>query len=150
MAEAEFLYEKQAEFNALVSDWAKRLQAEVRTRAAAVVKQNNRLSRSIVAQLRKRNGEVYRIGLKLAKEGVYVHVGASRSYGGNVGSKWRDRHGKIKRTNPASLGKMGTGNRLAYEFLNEAIDELLPELSEVATNYLKCVTFPDVSIRVAM
>ena len=134
-AEEMFLYEKQAEFNAQVSDWAKRLQAAVRARAIAAVKQNNRLSQSITTRLRKRDGEVYNVGLKIAKEGVYVHVGASRSYGGDVGSKWRDRHGRVKRTNPTSLGKAGTGNRPAHNFLNDVIDGMIDELNDIATNY---------------
>jgi hypothetical protein len=137
MEEGKFLYEQAEEFNAAVADWAKRLQAATRAAAAAAVSSNRRLSRSIVARLRRQQGEVYNVGLKIAKEGVYVHVGASRGHGGNVGGSWIDRHGRKRHTSPQSLGKANSGNRPAHEFLNSAIDELLPELSDIAAKYFE-------------
>ena len=136
MADNRYAFEKREEFNAAVADWAKRLQSAVRAAAATAVSQNQRLSRSIVARLRKQQGEAYNVGLKIAKEGVYVHVGASRGHGGNVGGKWKNSQGRVVHTNPASLGKAITGNRPAHEFLNSVIEAMLPELNGIAASYL--------------
>jgi hypothetical protein len=152
MSEEKLAYEKLEELNAAVADWAKRLQGAVRAAAIGAVSQNQRLSRSIVARVRKQQGEAYNVGLKIAKEGVYIHEGASRGYGGNVGGKWRDRLGNVKHTNPQSLGKAGSGNRPAREFLNGVIDSMLPELNDIAVRYLEGghIQPDNVSIRIQM
>jgi hypothetical protein len=152
MADEKYAYEKRDEFNAEVADWAKRLQRAVRAAAGGVVRNDNRLSRSITARLRKQQGEVYNVGLKIAKEGVYVHVGASRGHGGMVGGKWRDSHGRVVHTNPASLGKADSGNRPAHEFLNSVIDAMLPELDDIAVKYLVGghIQPDNVSVRIVM
>jgi hypothetical protein len=152
MPAEKFAHEKLNEFNAAVADWAKRLQGAVRAAAASAVSQNRRLNRSIVARVRKQQGEAYNIGLRIAKEGVYIHVGASRGYGGNVGGKWRDSRGNVKRTNPQSLGKADSGNRPAHEFLNGVIDSMLPELNDIAKSYLEGghIQPNNVSVRIQM
>jgi hypothetical protein len=137
MSEEKFAYEKLEELNAAVADWAKRLQGAIRASAVGAVSQNRRLSRSIVTRVRKRQGEAYNVGLKIAKEGIYIHEGASRGYGGNVGSKWKDGYENVKHTNPQSLGKAGSGNRPAQEFVNGVIDSMLPELNDIAVRYFE-------------
>lgn len=64
-----------------------------------------------------------------------LHYGASSGHGGYIGSKWRDRFGNIRTTNPASFGKMGQGNRKAVHWFNPVLRKHLPTLADIAAEY---------------
>jgi hypothetical protein len=53
---------------------------------------------------------------------IYASVGAGKGRGGRKGSRWVNANGQTKFTNPASLGKMGTGGRSAKPFIDAALD----------------------------
>lgn len=49
---------------------------------------------------------------------IYTTYGAGKGRAGRKGSRWIDKHGNRKSTNPASLGKAGTGGRTAKPFID--------------------------------
>lgn len=81
------------------------------------------------------HAEPYRIGFRFARHGVHLHFGASRGYGGDIGSRWIDRLGNVKQTDPQSLGKAGTGQRKPYDWFNPVLERSLPALADIAASY---------------
>lgn len=136
MAE-KFAFERTEEFNARVREWAERLRVAARSTVSSGVRQNTRLGRSIKTQLHKQDGQIFRISVGFAKEGVYIHVGAGRGYagfkGGTFYSEARGRRVKVRET---SIGKMGTGSRRAFPWLNPQVEAFLPELASIAQEYM--------------
>ena len=53
---------------------------------------------------------------------IYTHKGAGKGRGGTKGSRWTDKYGNKKTTNPKSFGKMATGGRVAKPFINDALE----------------------------
>ena len=160
----QFSFERIDEFNARVAEWSARLKAAARSSVSAKTRQNTRLGRSIKVNLIKERGtgQVYRVRVSFAKEGVYVHVGAGRGYGGFRGGKFYSEAKIHQRTaqeaaeadpeskskarsarasghmvdvNPASIGKMGTGARRAVPWLTPEVEALMPELVRIAEDY---------------
>src|SRR5437868_9116335 len=62
------------------------------------------------------NKVINRVSFKFPKSLVFTHRGAGKGMGGSKGSRWIDKDGNTKKTNPESLGKMGTGNRTPKPF----------------------------------
>jgi len=79
--------------------------------------------------------EPVRIGFRFHRHGVHLHYGAGRGYGRNVGSRWIDRYGVERHTNPKSLGKAGTGKRPQWDWFNPVLERRLPELADIAASY---------------
>ena len=86
------------------------------------------------------HAEPHRIGFRFARHGVHLQRGAGRGYGGNIGSRWFDRYGYIRSTDPRSLGKAGTGNRPERDWFNRTLDERLPFLEQIVSEYCADMT----------
>jgi hypothetical protein len=69
-----------------------------------------------------KDGLVSKISFKFPRNLIFVHKGAGNGRGGTKGSKWITASGKSKSTNPASLGKMGTGGRIAKPWFNQVME----------------------------
>lgn len=116
-----FAFERTEEFNARVREWAERLRVAARSTVSSGVRQNTRLGRSIKTQLRKQDGQVFRISVGFAKEGVYIHVGAGRGYagfkGGTFYSEARGRRVKVRETSIAKwvLDPVGHSHGLIHK-----------------------------------
>lgn len=136
MAE-KFAFERTEEFNARVKEWAERLRTAASSTVSSGVRQNTRLGRSIKAQLRKQDGQVFRVSVGFAKEGAYIHVGAGRGYAGfKGGTFYSEAQGRRVKVRETSIGKMGTGSRRAFPWLNPQVEALLPELSAIVKEYM--------------
>ena len=84
----------------------------------------------------KSKGETERVGFSFAREGIYIHRGAGRGQGGfRGGSKWTDKYGKLKKTNPDSFYLMGTGNRHPIRWFDPIIEKNLPKLADIVADY---------------
>lgn len=86
------------------------------------------------------HAEPQRIGFRFARHGVHLQRGAGRGYGGNIGSRWFDRYGYIRSTDPRSLGKAGTGSRPERDWFNRTLDERLPYLQDIVSEYCADMT----------
>ena len=73
-----------------------------------------------------------RITFTFVRHGAFLEKGARRGYGGTIGSTFNNnKAGITKRTNPNSLGKMGTGASPAVPWTKPALDKQLPELADM-------------------
>lgn len=128
--------EKLKQFNDDVDAWRIDITRQLRGNVRILVKQDEVLSSSIDSNVHKEKGEPDRLGFSFAREGIYIHKGAGRGQGGfRGGSKWTDRHGKLKKTNPESFYKMGTGNRTPIRWFDPVIDRNLPALADLVAEY---------------
>jgi len=143
-------------FNSGVSAWADKVAKELRNSAQAtfgtrdakyVTALQPRLSDSIRPNIRfdkKFMLETRSVGFSSARHGVCLHYGAGTGFGGNKGSSWTDRHGNLKKTNPASLGKAGTSPRNEAHWFNSVIERNAKELTDITAEYSL-----DISVRIA-
>ncbi len=128
--------EKLKQLNDDVDAWRIDVVRQLRGNVRMLVKQDEKLSSSIDSNVHKEKGEPDRLGFSFAREGIYIHKGAGRGQGGfRGGSKWTDRHGKLKKTNPLSFYKMGTGNRVPIRWFDPIIDKNLPALADLVAEY---------------
>ena len=90
--------------------------------------------RKVKASTRLKEGTVNQIGYRFPRTLIYPHAGAGKGQGGLIGSRWQNKFGVTVRTNPASLGKAGTGSRKAKPFIDTAVQgpQGLPKLEEIA------------------
>lgn len=107
-------------------DWTQNTEAMLKQR---VPRDTGRASQSIQGKVKLRNGVPYAIAYSFERYLAYRMKGAGRGQAGKKGSSWYDKQGTRKRTNPASLGKMNTGNRQATDVFNDTIGNELPQLS---------------------
>lgn len=128
--------EKLRQFNDDVKGWSIDTTRQLRGNVRMLVRQDEELSGSIEPNIYNKNGEANRIGFSFAREGVYIHKGAGRGQGGfRGGSKWTDKYGKLKKTNPDSFYKMGTGNRRPIRWFDPVIEKNLPALADIVAEY---------------
>jgi hypothetical protein len=85
-----------------------------------------------------KNGVVSVIGFKMNRSLIWTHVGAGKGRGGSSGSSWIDAQGNRKKTNPESLGKMGTQGRTAKPWFNKFMEgpEGLDDLATIVASEL--------------
>jgi hypothetical protein len=133
-------------FNMGVKMWAEKVETELKASAEASFKHSDRevseqfprLSESIMAKVKFDKTyklETRSVGFTMARHGVFVHQGAGTGYGGYVGGKWTDKYGKLKYTDPESMGKQGTGSRKSVHWFNSVIERNMDELIEIVANY---------------
>jgi hypothetical protein len=68
---------------------------------------------------------------------IYTQEGAGKGIGGSKGSRWIDKYGTNKKTNPASLGKAGSGSRTSKPWINTTLDsaEGLEQLGDIVAEH---------------
>jgi len=128
--------ERVKQFNDDVKGWAIDVTKKLRVNVRMLVREDKKLSSSIEPNIYNKKGEAERIGFSFAREGVYIHKGAGRGQGGfRGGSKWTDRYGTLKRTDPFSFYKMATGNRTPILWFDPVISANLPTLADIVAEY---------------
>lgn len=125
-------WEANSEYNKKAREWARKVVNEMRSTSPA-----DRLRSGLKYKTRTGGAKqpIRSIAFAFDRLGIYIEKGAGRGHGGLKGSKWTGSDGRIRRTNPASLGKMDKGARPAKPFLQPAIDRNLDELADIAAEY---------------
>ena len=125
-------WEANSEYNTKTRAWARKVLAEMRSTSPS-----DRLRSGLKYKTRTGGSRlpVRSISFGFDRLGIYLEKGAGRGHGGLKGSKWTGPDGTVRRTNPASLGKMDKGNRAAKPFLQPAIDRNLDELADIAAEF---------------
>ena len=125
-------WEANSEYNKKTRAWARKVLAEMRSTSPS-----DRLRSGLKYKTRTGGSRlpVRSISFGFGRLGIYLEKGAGRGHGGLKGSKWTGPDGTVRRTNPASLGKMDKGNRAAKPFLQPAIDRNLDELADIAAEF---------------
>ena len=94
------------------------------------------VAKSIKARVTSnRYGEPIRVDFLMDRRGYYVYHGASKSYAGLIGSKWKYK-GIERSTNPKSLGRAGSAKSHPYHFITEVLDPMMDELSNIVSEYM--------------
>ena len=124
--------------NTEVAAWAKDTDAVIHNTGAAYGIKHSSNSPSPSASLPKVRGRIFfkdqvaaGIAFKFNRTLVYPHHGAGKGKGGSKGSRWVDKYGITRKTNPKSFNKMNTGNRKAKPFLNDALKKQAPLLANI-------------------
>jgi hypothetical protein len=119
-------------FNAAVRAWAAGTEAMMESLVAV---DSGDTKQSIGRTYKKSGQQISRIGFPFLRSGIFVEHGAHTGHGGRVGSRWLTSKGESRSTNPASLGKMGTGSRAAKPWIKPSLEAMLPDLNEIVTQY---------------
>jgi hypothetical protein len=116
-------------YNQEIKQWTKEAISDIKNTAAGMDVQHRQGSPSKSASLKKlrdryrqQDGNINRISINFPRVLIYPTKGAGKGRGGTKGSKWTDKYGNTKSTNPKSFGKMGTAGRKEKPFFNEVID----------------------------
>lgn len=116
-------------YNEEVHQWSEDMTRAFQNKAAAygIVHRPDSPSRSASVNRFKdrffsQDGAVVRISKAFPRTLIYTHKGAGKGRGGTKGSRWTDKYGNKKTTNPKSFGKMATGGRVAKPFINDALE----------------------------
>jgi hypothetical protein len=78
-----------------------------------------------------------RIKFRMNRYLLMVEKGAGKGYGGKKGSEWRNKRGQLVKTNPNSLGKMGTGLRPAREWVKPALKGEINRLRKLVAEHYR-------------
>lgn len=129
--------ERLKKFNDDVKQWGKDVEAALRESIRNNFGEGALHSsiESYVSMDKHYHAEARRVGFRFSRHGVHLHYGAGRGYGGAKGSVWLDRLNYVRRTNPESLGKMGTGAREANDWFNPVLEQHLQQLADIAADY---------------
>ncbi|MEN5054408.1 hypothetical protein [Sphingobacterium kitahiroshimense] len=85
---------------------------------------------SIKIRYKQDFGQIERITFRFNRYLAFLHRGAGKGVAGSKGSTWTNKAGVKKTTNPASLGKLGSGRRKAKEWLTPKLDVAIPKLAD--------------------
>lgn len=116
-------------YNGRVKQWQRETVASAKAAAIAMNVQHRSYSTSagpsvnkISGRIRMKDGVADKVSIRYPRQLIWTQKGAGKGRGGSSGSRWIDKYGNTKKTNPASLGKMGTGGRTAKPFLSDTLD----------------------------
>jgi hypothetical protein len=116
-------------YNQRVKDWTEEELRSFKTIGAAKGVRHREYSESpgpslnkFKKRFREVDGAIEVIGINFPRQLIHSHYGSGKGRGGTKGSRWVDKYGQQKKTNPKSFGKMGTGGRTATNFITETLD----------------------------
>ena len=129
-------------FNKAVEKWADEVAGRLKIVISA---RSTRIPKELHPNLYTDNyGIINRVGFSFPRHGIYIHKGAGRGQGGWIGSKWEKLKevngvtvgtGIMRHTDPASLGKQGTGSRRAFQWFDPVIRVHIRRLEEITLQY---------------
>lgn len=132
-------------YNSEVEQWADDASSSIKDKAGGygVEHRSNSPSKSAsINKIRNRffsqDGAIAKVSISFPRSLIWPHKGAGKGRGGTKGSRWVDKYGNLKSTDPKSLGKMATGGRVAKPFINDALDapDGVNKLADIAAENL--------------
>lgn len=116
--------------NDRVEEWALRTEAGLKGRSASlgITHRSNSPSPGasvgkIKSRTRRRGDIIEVVSFRFPRTLIWTHKGAGNGRGGLIGSTWKDALGISHTTDPDSLGKMGTGGRVAKPWFDSTMEE---------------------------
>ena len=89
--------ERMADFNASIAEWQRITIGSLRANLQRLGIGKGELYESLRPTTHKNKyGEIDRIGFSFARQGIYIHKGAYRGFGGYKGSRWSYRKATMK------------------------------------------------------
>lgn len=123
------------EFNEQTRSWGRATNDQVKAGLFGIgARRTGQLLRELKVRTGLQFGRVFRISFSFPRQLVWLEKGASKGYGGRKGSRWTTR-GTVRRTSKESLGKMGTGRRIAHRIFNSTMDKRVPILAALVARY---------------
>lgn len=123
------------QYNSDVSQWTNKARRKIKLEVLRLVLNVGPGHDQQKASVKKYAGEASKIDFSMPYYMAFVHKGAGRGYGGNKSGEFSLKGGGKGKTNPLSMGKIGTGKRKAKPFFNPVIEELFPELANIIAQY---------------
>ena len=137
--------ERMAEFNAAIAEWQRITIGSLRASLQRLGIGRGELYESLRHTTHKNKyGEIDRVGFSFARQGIYIHKGAYRGFGGWKGSRWSYRKstrrgyiytGEMRATNPSSIGRLYQSRMKARDWFNPVIERRIERLAEICTAY---------------
>ena len=137
--------ERMADFNASIAEWQRITIGSLRANPQRLGIGKGELYESLRPTTHKNKyGEIDRIGFSFARQGIYIHKGAYRGFGGYKGSRWSYRKatkqgyiytGEMRTTNPSSIGKLYQSRMKARDWFNPVIERRIERLAEICAAY---------------
>lgn len=119
-----FAIDKMEAFNTQVKSWGDKVIAQLKGSVTSHKIKGRYLKRSIGTRYRYDSGEIYRIGFKFKRQGVFVHKGVGRGY-------------KASGNKVIKVSKTPGFRRHPKPWFNPVIAASLPELEQIIANYAK-------------
>jgi hypothetical protein len=110
------------------------------------VRRTGLLLRELRVRTGMQYGRVNRITFGFPRYLVMVEKGAGKGYGGKKGSTWSTK-GTKRKTNPKSLGRMGSGPRQARPGFNPTMDKRVPILAKMLAEYYADMAINNIRIK---
>lgn len=135
-------------YNAAIRTWGREERGKLGGSLNALgVRATGALVRELGVRYGQRYGQVNYIGFKFARYGVFVEKGAGRGHGGKKGSRWRTERGELRRTNPASFGRMGAGGRPAKPWFNPVMEPGVERLADLVAEHVADMAVKNILIK---
>lgn len=123
-------------FNNEVRRWGLASRDEIRAALGQMgARRTGQLIRMVRVTYGLHFGTVSRVTFGFPRYLVFVEKGARRGYGGKKGSYWTGPDGQRRKTDPRSLGRMGTGRSPARPSFNPTMDRRVPILAAIAAEH---------------
>lgn len=122
-------------FNKEVGQWGNVTKRKLKLKVLQLISSKGPSSSQQQVSVKKYAGEASKIDFSFPYYMVFVHKGAGRGYGGNKTGLFTQKNGKKGMTNKGSMGKMGTGKRVAKPWFNPVLEEQFPQLAEIIADH---------------
>ena len=124
------------QFNTEVTAWSKDTNRKVKLEVQRLtLKYSGQGYAQQKSAVKKYGGEASKITFAFPYYMVFVHKGAGKGYGGSISRKFTNKAGGKSNTKASSMGKMGTGKRVAKPFFNPVVENAFPILADVIGEY---------------
>jgi hypothetical protein len=134
-------------FNGEVRQWGTGWRAALRSSMAGLnIRHTGAMQRTLAIRYRMQFNQVNSVGASFPRYAVFVEKGASKGFGGQKGSRWRT-GGQSRKTNPKSMGKMGTGKRPAKKWFNPVTAKHVEKLADIALKHYGNAAINSIGIR---
>lgn len=122
-------------YNKDVREWTSQTRRVMKNEVLRMVLSKGPGYKSLRSTVQNYRGEASKLGFVFPYYMVFVHKGAGRGYGGNKTGLFTKKNGSKGQTSKSSMGRMGTGKRIAKPWFNPVIEKRFPELANLVADY---------------
>lgn len=124
-----------SKYNKDVAQWTSQTRRVMKNEVLRMVLNIGPGYENLKSSVQKYRGEASKLGFSFPYYMVFVHKGAGRGYGGNKTGLFTKKNGSKGQTSKSSMGRMGTGKRIAKPWFNPVIEKRFPELAQLVADY---------------
>jgi len=124
-----------SKYNKDVGQWTSQTRRVMKNEVLRMVLNIGPGYQKLKSSVQNYRGEASKLGFTFPYYMVFVHKGAGRGYGGNKTGLFTKKNGSKGATSKSSMGRMGTGRRIAKPWFNPVIEERFPALANLVAEY---------------